>query len=467
MRSRPLALLLALIFLFAASLFAFADLRYGGWNHDWGFFLLTSDLVARGFTPYVDFVFIYTPLMILLNGAFLKIFTNPHLTLFLLPGLWIAACTALTGWLAYRLSGNAARSLFFAGLFPIFCVAEQSCHLTLEHGVVVFSLLSLIAVAKDRGPRNFFWAGFFVASAVLVKQVAVPLVLLIAFDLREGWSLRGRRLGAFAAGGTLAIAAVFAWFAINPVLLVSRFLQPFMEYAQARSVWHLSNLVDFSRSPVAFIFTVLVFALSVKKSWQAYRQQGWRGASFLSWLAILSTMFVLTAPRLVRDYPHYMINVWPAMLLALIYGLAEFSRGRQRLFWGGIVVFTVLGNFHREAPHWRHQYVPLRGDPSLYEKIFVPAVAELEAQSRGHDRILVLGEESLFEFLARKLPQHMDINWALPYDAYPDEGNPTVIYYTGQPKLLERRDYLLSRGYRITYTNEAVPGVEVWILKKP
>jgi hypothetical protein len=378
----------ALILLIMCAGFACVDVFVGQWDHDGGFYLLHSAYVADGMRPYIDYTYIYPPLMDVLTAFALMLPLERFVLALAIPAWWILANTIATALLIWTCTRNRGYALVIAALFPLFSIQNGGNHLTLEHGVALFSMLALVIAMRSRNvsPGDAAVVGFFFAAACLSKQNGVITVLplaAIAFHRRTELS-RKHALG-FASGAAGLGFMVLAWLRFDLVAIFTNLFGRLVTYAEASAPaagWPPEVL----RAPQTY---AMFLAAGLCAAVAALRLPRFRLVAIAA--AVGAALQFL--PRLIRDYPHYNLNMWPFLALAFVLAwrcVPPRYRSTASICTaaGAVLLFVgVAANFPFSFPRLA---------------IFQMAATQIRALTPANAAVRQYGNEPILEFLAER-----------------------------------------------------------------
>jgi hypothetical protein len=422
------------------------DVVRGHWDHDAGFYFLHSWFVSLGYRPYVDYVSIYPPMMEIMTAVPMWMGISHTVLAVAVPIAWILANSLAIGWLAYSVSGVRSAGFFAAALFPFFSIDNGGNHLTLEHGVIFFTALAIIAAQRS----SMFVSGLCAAAALLWKQNGIFVFLPLAvFFWERRKELRPRSFVRFASGLIAPFIAILAWLRFDLHALIQN-AREFTGYAQEKAAFDAKWILEeWWRSQFTTVFWVLLCIAFV----------GLLASSRHRLLALACAIPIAMnlLARCYRNYPHYDLNVWPYVVMLLSLAFIELKRrSGAAAFAGGIV--AALGLFAA----FFTQYDPIviwAGKDRLREN-FLPAVQEIRRlDPSGRARIRQYGNEGMIEFLSERLPEDLYISYKrLPpdylgqgvYDDHPPHERIVAIVDLGQDWVRETRKVLVAQGWRVT-----------------
>jgi hypothetical protein len=159
--------------------------------------------------------------------------------------------------------------------------------------------------------------------------------------------------------------------------------------------------------------------------------------------AALACAVVEFLPRLVRNYPHYTINLWPFLALILAFGLTT----RARLI--------VLGVFAAVA--MIHVYLHTRWSRVATLAIFQAAARRVDDVTPPNERVRQYGAEPIIEFLANRSEDVINkpvaavfgLRWdgSGMYSTPPSASTTVVVIDRGQPWVGSVFADLRARGF--------------------
>ncbi len=411
------------------------DIIAGPWDHDGGHFLLRSAYVAEGLKPYLDFKSIYPPLMEVLMAPIVSLPLHRIGFAILIPLGWILANTLATGLLARNVTGDRAMATLAAALFPLFAIENGGNHLTLELGVSFFACLAFAALTGPTPltPSRLAAAGACASAATLVKQTGILTFVVVAALLVTRRSEMSRRSLAWVAAAAAAPPlAVLVWLRGDVGAIYRNLFVRLSRYAQSyESPTHPLGL-DWWRSPQTILFLALVIALAIQQIVRVPRTR-------LVTAAALACALAEYAPRFVRDYPHYNLNIWPFAVLILALATSEPRPIRASAARAAVAVFAVLAYgslFIRPNPLYPLRWMYL--SPLITG--FYPAGKVIEAVTPPDAKVRQYGSEQIIEFLGYRHEELIDkpdvifSNWDIRafYDTLPEPSTTIVVVDSGE-----------------------------------
>jgi hypothetical protein len=439
-----------LLFLLACLGLATADIFWGFWDHDSGFYLNQSAMIAAGLKPFVDFVTIYPPLFNVLNAIPMVFGVEPWALVWMTPLFWICANTALTiVYLRGELAGQWPAWAVWAvgGAFALFCIDSGGNHVTLEHGVVFFGIASLIAF-RARAPWQWLGVGASIACAVLSKQVGVLLLIPFVTQLRT-W----RQAGELALGFFLPILGFLAWLHFD-IESIARSVQALRAYVDVGTsdAWILFvrffgvSLADLTRAPWIIIFLAACWGLGVYGIEHLLKERELRRAAWLGSWVLIGLMYF--GARAKNNFPHYSINCWPALLvvMAACWNLVpptvyrRFFQAATMLSLGLMIVFSSRLHDIQGRPY----FTRWEGEGRIF---FLRRIAEeLRRNVPAEASVTHLGmEESVILFMAGRLPRNKD--WGAYDQVAPIEGDAILFTDYGQRSADRWKIGFRQKGY--------------------
>ena len=420
-----------------------ADVVIGPWDHDGGFYLQQASYLSQGYRPYVDFTYIYTPLVDVIHALILLFPIGRLVLAVVLPMGWIAANTFATIALARAITGDRAAAMFLGALFPLFSIQNGGNHVTLEHGVALFSTLAITVMfgPSSMTPKRLFVVGVLFAAACLSKQNGVVTILpigAIAWARRDELTKLG--LLAFFAGASVLPFLLLCWIGFNVAAMYRSLVTKLAYYAEVSESGG-SWIAEWLRAPEsatiyagALIAAVLAFLL--------YRR--WR-ALVISAVAGAILGFL---PRLLRNYPHYNINMWPFLVLALALGAAVLMtkhRSATVLVLGSAAAVFSLGV--AQSMQW---YPPALG----YFQTVAHAVSRVTPPDA---RVRQYGSQPIIEFLSYRneemieTPDIVMTQWdgSGLYKTPPSPSTTVVLLNEGQPWLPKVQQQMEALGFAV------------------
>lgn len=421
---------------------AIADVVFGPWDRDGGFYLLQATYTAAGVRPYLDYHLIYPPLMNLLDAPFVALPVSRLSLAIALPAIWIAANGAATAFLAWTVTRNRVQTTLMTGLFFAYCIENGGNHLTLEHGVMLFAMLALALVLDTRpfSPGRLAWAGLAASAACLCKQNGAIVLLPIAAVLLTRRETRALQpLAAFAAGFALLPLAVLTWLGFKLSAIYQNLWLDALGYAEATlpdTGWR--NEISRAPGTVVLFFVAGVAALTV-----AARNRKLLllcGATLVS--AILEFL-----PRVIRNYPHYNLNIWPFLALLLLLALAHFATREGALTTAGLQAAVLVYSLTLALQHFQ------TGTPPLVR--LNVAATTLRSATPPEAPVRQYGSEPILEFLAGRSQERTDLPTSVwtrwdgsgIYRMPPPSNATVVVVDRGQPWVAPVMQQLSGAGF--------------------
>lgn len=367
----------------ACAALAIADILFGPWDRDGGFYLMQATYTVAGLRPYLDYHLIYPPLMNFLNAPLVALPLSRLAVAFVLPALWIVANGAASAYLTWKVTKDRTLSALMAALSFVYCIENGGNHLTLEHGVVLFGMLALALALDPQSPLQY--AGFTASLACLCKQNGVVILLPLAVLLLP----RGvRRVGPFVLGFLVPPLAILARLGFHVQAIWQNLWHDSLAYAGATlpdTGWRN----EMSRAPG----TVVLFALALVAAIVVATRN--RKLAPLV-IATLIGGVLEFLPRVLRNYPHYNLNIWP--FLALLFALALMQVNvRKGVLTGAIAVYAAtlaLQHFQTSTP----QLVRLDQAAQTIRSVTPP-----------NSVVRQYGAEPILEFLAERRQEQIDL----------------------------------------------------------
>lgn len=322
-----------------AILCAVADVVFGPWDHDGGFYLIRGAEVAAGLKPYLDVGSIYPPLMEVLTALMLKSGISRIALAVLIPIGWVLANMTVTAFLAYAATRDRGLSVLAGSLFVLFSVDNGGNHLTLEHGVAFFGCLAFVPLVREGAltPRRVATAALFASAAAMIKQNGIIVYLpIFAACIAHRGELTRRHVIAFFAGALAVPLGLLLWLEGNAVAIYRNVVSKLGVYAEMSEPNTFGLLHEWHRSPQTIGFFLVTLVLGVLAFLKMPRHR-------LIVLAAAAGAVIQFLPRYIRDYPHYNINMWPFLALILVLGLAQVQPEWRTITAVFIVLFALFG----------------------------------------------------------------------------------------------------------------------------
>lgn len=415
------------------------DIIYGPWAHDSGYFLNISAWIATGLKPYLDFKLYYLPAMLTINALLISTGLDRVLLTILIPLLWIIAIAVATEAMIFRWTCDRALSIAIGALYFVFCIENGGNHVTLEHGTVLFSCLALLFASRPQSWVSLMLGGASLALAFLSKQVAAitffPFILLIWENHPRSML---RRIKWLAAGALVPLIAFLFWLHFDFHSLYSNFYLPFVGYVDHSAQFSLKFLgYEWQRSVFSVTLVLTTFGMILFRTIRA--QSILEG---LKWLSLGITILVHFLTRGIRNYPHYGLNAWPFIALAL--GLSLHSLPK-RIQWklAYIGLFGMLFLIH-QVYHFK-DYANRWAGRSILMDLWNPTAQEIENRTRPDQRIMALGDQDILLFLSRRLPQELRTDGTQDFKFI---GNPSILYDPENQLAQKQREQLIQAGYQ-------------------
>ncbi|MBL7544817.1 MAG: hypothetical protein JNL11_13450 [Bdellovibrionaceae bacterium] len=377
----------------------------------------------------------------------------PHdIAIIWIPLFWIYSNGFLTFITSFRINKNVQISLFLMILFTFISIENGGNHVTLEHGIIFFSLLSYNIYLSKESIKNkylfFFLYGLSVLSIAMVKQVGIlllPYFLFIVLDrnffLNKKESLK--KISCFVFGAFTALYITFHSFKANVNQIYSQLFHRIANYladSPSNQTFLLSELL---RSP----YTVSLFASTLILAYFFISSQNLKLIKKMEILMLIGLVFGYAFARTIRNYPHYTLNSWfPILILFALFFQFEGTKNRKFLFT--LFFLLTVGSVGTLVTRWNTSY-----KFSEINSFFLPSAKFIRESTTPDQPILQLGEEPVIEFLSYRRPQRMDIEWAWKYSKFSDDGNPTVVInnYNRIEEVREKELVLSTSGYKVIF----------------
>lgn len=440
------------IFVFAlCNSLALIDIFRGFWDHDSGYYLLQSALIAQGLRPFLDYATLYPPGFGLLNAVPILLGIDRWLLVWLVPLAWIVSIGLLTRlyWARIHPDSPPVIGWTLAGSFALFSIEFGGNHVTLELGVVFFGLAALLAFVREQGPDDLL-TGACIGAAVLVKQPAGLMLLPFLTQCDSGG-----RIVRLLAGFCAPLLLCLAWlkFDLDRILQSYGALQGYLQQRAPSTVIGLAKrfaqvwLQDVFRTPPGVALLAVVGLLTLVGLYHAMRQREVRRSAWLIAWSLVGLAYL--GARAVNDFPHYALNAWPAVV-ALLGAALQVPRARAaRAIVAAAVLCTSL--VFVLFPAKLHDlggrpYFTRWSGPGKLESFLKPVSEELRRLLPNGMTVTQIGmEESILFFLAGRLPMNLD--WA-GYDlASPIRGDLIVFTDYRQWTAATRRQQIEQAGY--------------------
>lgn len=408
----------ASILLLIGLLLAAGSVVFGPWDHDGGAYLLRGAYAAEGLRPYINYPSIYPPLVDLMTAAVVWLPASRLGLALLLPILWLIALAASSLTLGWIIQRDWSAALILAALSVVFAIANGGNHLTLELGVAAFGCFAFAAAVADKPVL----AGVLAACATLSKQNGILVFVPLLFLLRPRDYLRALL------GASVPVILCALWIGDLHAMWNACVSEILVYSQQSAPTPPISG--EFVRSPETFLLLLIVIVAAVivgkPVAWVAL------GCAVLEFL-----------PRLVRNYPHYTINVWPFAALILAFALTT----RVRV--------AVLGGFAALA--MMHTYFHTRWSRTPTLAIFAAAARRVADVTPPNERVRQYGAEPIIEFLAHRDEELIDkpvaavfgARWdgSGMYSTPPSPSTTVVVIDRGQPWVRDVFADLRARGF--------------------
>jgi hypothetical protein len=442
-----------LLLLLACLSLAAVDVFWGFWDHDAGFYFNQSAMMAGGLRPFVDFTTIYPPLFNALHAVVIAFGADRWTLVWAIPLFWITVNAALT--VVYVRGGQVGNSpgprwmAWVAGAtFALFSIDSGGNHITLEHGVVFFGMLSLLAVRAPM-PWRFLAIGASVACAALSKQIGILLLLPFLTQLRT-W----REVASLALGLLTPTLAFLAWLDFD-LAAIARSGAVLAQYVGSdSSLGELPRKLvavyqgDFCQRPWIAIFMTVSWVLTALGVRRLVQRKDHRSAAWLlSWSLVAAIYY---GARSQNNFPHYTLNCWPAFMVVFVTCRHAIAADTYRRLLGSGLVLSLT---FMAAFSW--QLRDIGGKPYFTrwayggQLFFLKTVADdLRSVLPDGASVTHLGmEESVLLFLAGLTPRNKD--WA-PYDLVaPIEGDGILFTDYAQPSAKHWKAKIDRAGYRV------------------
>lgn len=463
-----------LLFVCSSLLVSYVGVVLGEWQHDGGFYLLTSSFISKGFKPYVDFSLMYPPLVLIINSLPISLGFDRLAVALAIPMFWNTLNTLLTLFLTRFLTGRWIPALLLAGFFPIISLESEGNGIFLEHAVVSFSLLGLITACRVSRPIDFFWLGLTTICIVLSKQIGiVSLIPIIALCIDRFSHMPDRKsLFFLLAGLGLPVLAILMWinFDFKEILNLWTNLYSYASTSPLSNDWSVFKK-DLAERP---LFVSLFLAMILFCTTNFVIEKRFKKKMVMAAFMISAVIYIL--PRTLRDYGHYNLNTWPLIVGGILVSLQSFQNSPKKIRFlaGGMVAFSLFVTWPQiwktplDLSKWKR--------PNALLDIYYPASQYVKSTTTPADRILQFGEQPIIEFLSDRLPQKINLNWDDSYASYEDLGNITVLVFNdGEYEIAFAKDReariernrLLENNYKLVFEKSlpSMPQVEIFSKK--
>jgi hypothetical protein len=444
-----------------AAIAATADVIFGVWDHDGGFFLQRAAETAAGFKPYLDIGSLYPPLMELMMAPLVMLAPSHILLAVVIPVGWVLVNIAATAFVLRSAGVDRGFALLIGALFAVFSVQNGGNHLTLEHGVTFFGCLAFGVLVRPGTltPRRVALAAMFASAATLMKQNGVVVFLpIVAMLIAQRAEVTRRHVGAFVGGALILPALLLVWLEGKIFVIYDNVVSMLHRYAEASDPTTFNLASEAARAPE----TVLLFATAIALAVLVARSPRYR------WVAIAAAAgaVVELLPRYVRNYSHYNLNAWAFIVLTIALALASLSASWQkalRVYFAGFALIAFAGVFLGAT--W--------GTPSPLFSIFYPAARTVYAVTPPNALVRQYGSDPIIEFLAYRQqeaankPETTFKVWdGSGMYATPPDPTTTVVILGNKPWLPQLQRDLHQRGFvRIDAVPRGAPVPFVQIYK--
>jgi hypothetical protein len=370
----------------------------GPWDHDAGYFLQRGADIARGLRPYIDYRTIYPPLVDVITAFAVRTDASRLFLTIALPFAWILANTIVSGFLAWTVTRSRAVATLIAALFPLFTYENEGNHVTLEHGVALFTMLALAAVASETiplTPRRLALCGVWIGAAILSKQNGVVALLPVGAILCSRRSeISGKAMAAFFAGLASIPLAILAWLGFDVAAVYRNVFGLLVNYAAGSApLRHAGWRWEFVYAPWSAFLYVIAIAAGIALMIYVPRWRLLAGAGVLAGV-------IQALPRVIRDYRHYNINIWPFIVLLLALAAAQPNENRR------VAIVAILLVFAPAATFWQLRHT-FPSDSVLFRS-FVPAGQAVAHATPANGAVRQYGAEPIIEFLAERREDSID-----------------------------------------------------------
>jgi hypothetical protein len=286
-------------------------------------------------------------------------------------------------------------------------------------------------------------SALFAAAATLSKQNgALAFLPLIAFAIEQRAAMTRRHLWAAIAAAASPLLLTVLW--IRDVgALVDSLFGALSWYAGQRAVFRpLTFASEWQRSPetVILLAAVAVIATALVA----------RGTRRLVVAAAAAGAVGELLPRLIRNYPHYDINIWPFLALIVVIALAAENNAIQRGTRWFVAAFATAASLFVVLT------APWRGTSELLST-FDPVAAHVAAVTPPAGVVRQYGSEPIVEFLANRREEIVNKPYAAVFGAVwdgsgvypgaPSPGTTVVAVWTGQPWMGQLLQSLAAQGF--------------------
>jgi len=190
----------------------------------WGWYYIPALDLLRGALPHAETIIPYGYLYSLIQSFSLAVFGERLLSIGIITGFFYA-CTLLLSYLVFLRFMK--KSLALVSVLLIFLIHPYIIYPAPNYFAYSFQLLALIFfLRRSQNNYNAFWAGVFLAAAVLCRYSSViailpPFVVLLGLDYWKADKARMvvvKKTAWLSAGFIIPLMAFFAWLAANSAL---------------------------------------------------------------------------------------------------------------------------------------------------------------------------------------------------------------------------------------------------------
>lgn len=445
---RVFSLMILLILFFLT----YIDSFYGVWNHDSGYYLKRMWVLNKGVSLYSDISFMYPSLLIHMGAIFFKLQVHPLLISVLIPLSLKVANLLLTGSIAFINTRSVFFSFLVSGLYLIFNIENQGTHMTLEHGVVLFSLLFFCFIPFSKEDWKFkdsyfLLFGVLIGLAAISKQIGITYMLpAVILALQVNFKTIFKRITFLFLGIVLAVIFFLYLENFQFLSIKSQLVDFFKSNMQIHNKYDWRFIMnEFSRSILSVIITfIAVIGLIISSS----RKENRTNINYF-YFSLLFVFLILTLTRFVRNFPHYSLNCWPIILVGWM-SLYKICLARQAKYIIHMLLLVPFGFLSQEVMN-RQTLKSRWQTESVLLDLMWPAADYLKSELKINDKFLQVGEEEILEVLSNREPISYKMIWDDSYDSIAFTSNWVSLYNYGQNGVDNFLVKLKNEGYKVRF----------------
>lgn len=302
-------------------------------NPDVTYYAGVSKQILAGNIPYVDVKVDYTPLALYMTAIPVGIWGNSWTMIIGFMYLILFFAAAFEGLIIYHYTKNKALSVLGAGLLLLYAFMSEGVYFGLEGFVLLFGLSGFYVLIKSKSYWHILLSGVLCACAFWSKQYGLGFCgicgIWILLQGEIAWKERGVQIATFVGGFIGTISIFVSYFILNgmhvgqivPLVLGEGYGSYGIHGVVENAMWMIKR------------FPILIAAMAVIPF---MRREN------IEWKVIVCSFVGIGGFMMqcyFRPFLHYLILVWPFVVLLTLYVIDSISRKYLRL---GMYILLLL-----------------------------------------------------------------------------------------------------------------------------